>query len=67
MQLAIPDAVVAAPAAAPQAAPVDVLGALSRADLDELACRLYDRVRSQLRSELLADRDRISDLSDLWS
>ncbi|HEY0638289.1 MAG TPA: hypothetical protein VGD67_11635, partial [Pseudonocardiaceae bacterium] len=35
-----------------------------RLDLDELAVRLYDRLRSRLRSELLVDRERAGLLSD---
>jgi hypothetical protein len=33
-------------------------------DLDELALRLYDRLRSKLRLELLLDRERAGLLSD---
>jgi len=33
-------------------------------DLDELAVRLYDRLRSQLRRELLVDRERAGLLTD---
>ncbi|MCW2607058.1 MAG: hypothetical protein JWO60_1751, partial [Frankiales bacterium] len=56
-----------APAPAPAPGRLDLLAALSRADLDELATRLYDRLRGQLRAELLTDRDRVSDLADLWT
>ncbi|MGH2463953.1 MAG: hypothetical protein ACRDGI_00685 [Candidatus Limnocylindrales bacterium] len=45
------------------------VGAASRADrereLDELARRLYGRIRSRLASELLADRERAGLLVDL--
>ena len=34
-------------------------------ELDELARRLYDRLRSRLRMELLIDRERSGTLSDL--
>ena len=34
-------------------------------ELDELARRLYDRLRSRLRQELLVDRERSGLLSDL--
>ncbi|MFL6124652.1 DUF4157 domain-containing protein [Actinophytocola sp.] len=34
------------------------------ADLDELAARLYDRLRSRLRTELLVDRERAGMLTD---
>jgi hypothetical protein len=34
-------------------------------ELDELARRLYDRLRSRLRQELLIDRERSGMLSDL--
>ncbi len=34
-------------------------------ELDELARRLYDRIRSRLRGELLVDRERAGLLSDL--
>jgi hypothetical protein len=57
----------AAPPPAHPAAPLDLLASFSRRDLDELAVRLYGRLRSELRSELLADRDRTSDLVDLWT
>jgi hypothetical protein len=33
-------------------------------DLDELTARLYDRIRSRLRLELLLDRERAGLLSD---
>ncbi len=68
VQLATPDPV-RSPATLPDRAQarVDVLGALRESDLDELASRLYERLRSDLRSELLADRDRVSDLTDLWT
>jgi hypothetical protein len=33
-------------------------------DLDELAGRLYDRLRSRLRMELLLDRERAGMLTD---
>lgn len=36
----------------------------SRLDLDELATRLYDRLRSRLRTELLVDRERAGLLTD---
>lgn len=35
-----------------------------RMDLDELAVRIYDRLRSRLRTELLVDRERAGLLSD---
>jgi hypothetical protein len=38
--------------------------AVSRLDLDELSERLYDRLRSRLRLELLVDRERAGLLSD---
>ncbi|MDQ3786478.1 MAG: hypothetical protein M3422_04450, partial [Actinomycetota bacterium] len=44
----------------PDGAMIDV----SRLDLDELANRLYDRVRSRLRIELLVDRERAGLLTD---
>jgi hypothetical protein len=34
-------------------------------ELDDLAHRLYDRIRSRLRLELLIDRERTGTLSDL--
>lgn len=37
----------------------------SDGDVDELAHRLYDRIRSRLRSELLADRERAGLVTDL--
>jgi hypothetical protein len=47
----------AVPAAAPGGAP--------GADLDELARRLYDRIRLRLRTELRLDRERSGQLTDL--
>jgi hypothetical protein len=38
--------------------------AMDDADLDELATRLYDRLRSRLRTELLVDRERAGLLTD---
>jgi len=35
-----------------------------RIDLDELAVRMYDRLRTRLRQELLVDRERAGMLSD---
>lgn len=37
---------------------------VSRLDLDELATRIYDRLRSRLRTELLVDRERAGLLTD---
>lgn len=37
---------------------------ISRLDLDELATRIYDRLRSRLRTELLVDRERAGLLTD---
>jgi hypothetical protein len=37
---------------------------MSKIDMDELASRLYDRVRSRLRLELLVDRERAGQLTD---
>jgi hypothetical protein len=48
----------------PAAAPVSALQ-LDELDLDLLSRRLYERLRSQLRTELLVDRERSGLLSDL--
>jgi hypothetical protein len=37
---------------------------MNKIDMDELASRLYDRLRSRLRLELLVDRERTGMLSD---
>jgi hypothetical protein len=37
----------------------------SEKELDELARKLYDRIRYHLRSELLIDRERAGVLTDL--
>jgi hypothetical protein len=34
-------------------------------DMDELAGKLYDRIRSRLKTELLVDRERAGFLTDL--
>jgi hypothetical protein len=47
---------------APPAAPT---GAQSPASLDELAGRLYDRIRARIRDELLIDRERAGLLTDV--
>jgi hypothetical protein len=50
-----------APAATePDAAPIE----LDRLDLETLAARLYDRLRSRIRMELLIDRERAGLLTD---
>jgi hypothetical protein len=62
-----------APQRAPIAPPVDPApavpaaapGGASGADLDELARRLYDRIRLRLRTELRLDRERSGQLTDL--
>jgi hypothetical protein len=53
-----------APAAAAAAAPSAAAGE-SPAALDELAGRLYDRIRARLRDELLIDRERAGMLTDV--
>jgi hypothetical protein len=64
-----PAAPAAAPAARPES-PADHNHAEHRAvdtddlDLEELTARLYDRIRSRLRRELLLDRERAGLLSD---
>jgi hypothetical protein len=50
-----PDAAVAAPGAPHQ----------PETDMDELAGKLYDRIRSRLKTELLVDRERAGFLTDL--
>jgi hypothetical protein len=40
-------------------------GARSETELDELAGRLYDRIRSRLRMELLVSRERAGMATDL--
>lgn len=52
---AAPDAAVGAPAGPHQ----------SETDMDELAGKLYDRIRSRLKTELLVDRERAGFLTDL--
>jgi hypothetical protein len=52
-----------APAAAPAAGAEAV--AQSEQHMDELAGKLYDRIRTRLRSELLVDRERAGFLTDL--
>jgi len=47
-----------APAAAPAAAPGGGAGAAGTGDLDELAHKLYDRIRWRMRSELRLDMER---------
>jgi len=37
----------------------------SESDMDELAGKLYDRIRTRLKSELLVDRERAGFLTDL--
>jgi hypothetical protein len=37
---------------------------LDQLDLDELSSRLYDRLRSRMRVELLVDRERSGRLTD---
>jgi hypothetical protein len=37
----------------------------SETDMDELARKLYDRIRTRLKSELLVDRERAGFLTDL--
>jgi len=37
----------------------------SETDMDELAGKLYDRIRSRLKTELLVDRERAGFLTDL--
>ena len=37
----------------------------SETDIDELARKLYDRIRTRLKSELLVDRERAGFLTDL--
>ncbi len=66
-----PDAIepaAAAPPASSEASPADTAPAPSPAapevDLDDLARRVYGRVRTQLRSELLIDRERAGLLTD---
>jgi hypothetical protein len=39
--------------------------AAAETDMDELAGRLYDRIRTRLKSELLVDRERAGFLTDL--
>lgn len=58
------DAAVAAAATGATAGGGAAAGGSER-ELDELARRLYDRIRSRLRTELLVDRERAGALSDL--
>ena len=58
------DAAVAAAASSATAGGGSPAGGSER-ELDELARRLYDRIRSRLRTELLVDRERAGALSDL--
>ncbi len=66
VQLATPDPLARTTSVLRESAKPDPLASLSEADLDELAHLLYGRLRSELRGELLADRDRMSDLTS-WS
>jgi hypothetical protein len=62
------ETVAAGPAAGPPTgpSPAPPPAASSQAgDLDELAGRLYDRIRGRLKAELRLDRERIGQLSDL--
>jgi hypothetical protein len=40
-------------------------GQVSDTEMDELAGKLYDRIRSRLKTELLVDRERAGFLTDL--
>ena len=42
----------------------DLTFGLDDSDLDELVLRIYDRLRSRLRRELLVDRERAGLLTD---
>jgi hypothetical protein len=67
MQAAIADLTAAAAPAAAAAAPSDGVPVTHEApplDLDDLARRVYGQVRTQLRSELLIDRERAGLLTD---
>jgi 3-oxoacyl-ACP reductase-like protein len=61
----VASATTAADAAAP-AAPSPAGGAAAAGpDLDDLARKLYDRLRGRLAAELRLDRERIGSLTDL--
>jgi hypothetical protein len=47
------------------AAPASSASHANETDMDELAGRLYDRIRTRLKSELLVDRERAGFLTDL--
>ncbi|WP_405059840.1 hypothetical protein OG474_44915 [Kribbella sp. NBC_01505] len=63
-----PPASAAAPSTAPAAGtPAATGGALSAADVDGLATRLYEPIARRLRAELVVDRDRTGTLMDrMW-
>ncbi len=59
-------ATVPAPASVGEAAPVGTAGGHPDRELDELSGRIYDRIRTRLRTELLIDRERAGLVTDLW-
>jgi hypothetical protein len=54
-----------APDTAPAAASGPPAGAQSPESMDELAGRIYDRIRMRFRDELLIDRERAGLLTDV--
>jgi len=60
---------VATPAPSAFASETALVGAASGhpdRELDELSARIYDRIRTRLRTELLIDRERAGLVTDLW-